>query len=292
MLGTQTVVAFLKTVRNDDSWELLDKTFDILDAYQIDDYMTAFENVFADQDQLGDEDRVAMILTQARSAMIEVLRVQGIMVTEHIPLRTLNTLAQAVYDITWYEDKSRVLDICNGHDTAVEKVCEILCLTCAMQVEQVLPLLVGVTPNVIAILRSQVEGHVDVHEPDEEYLKSMQKYHVWKNTEGFGLHVGLFADRFTASVGSMNMPFSIYYQAYSNSHSLSVDPTGEQLVELARELIALAIISSDASKNALVFIKAVIPKIYPDIKTATALESIVSKMLLEFNKVFTNHTFA
>ena len=100
MLGTQTVVAFLKTVRNDDSWELLDKTFDILDAYQIDDYMTAFENVFADQDQLGDEDRVAMILTQARSAMIEVLRVQGIMVTEHIPLRTLNTLAQAVYDIT------------------------------------------------------------------------------------------------------------------------------------------------------------------------------------------------
>lgn len=289
MLGTQTLVTFLKTIRNDDSWELLDKTFDILDAYQINDYMSAFENAFTYQDQLEDEDRVSMILTQARSAMIEVLRAQGILVAEHIPLRVLNVLAQAIYDIAWYEDKQRVLDICNGHDTAVEKVCEILSLTCPMRVEQTLPLLVGVTPNVISILKSQVDESADIYEPDEEYLKSMQKYHVWKNTEGFGLHVGLFADRFTASVGSMNMPFSVYYQAYSNSHALAVDPNVEQLLELARELISLTIISSDASKNALVFIKSVIPKIYPDIKTATALESMVSKMLLEFNKIFTNH---
>lgn len=285
MISSRDVLDFLSTVRDDDSARLVANCFDVLDTYNVSDYMSKFELAYTRDDQVSDDDRAIELLECARNSMLEVLTVQGIRVSTDVSLRKLIELTRGVFDIIFYEDKQRMQDICNSLNCATEKLAMLLALTTAMTVEESLPLLNRVGSSTIKTLQEQLLLHPEDIVPFNDLATMTSNYLVFKDSASLGGAYQLHADIYVRVPTVMGLDYDVYLKSFLAAVTLDTTPTPQELQEVAIQLIALSLISRDGYLNSLIVIKKSIPSIYPDIATAVNLEKIVSTVLIDYHKV-------
>lgn len=284
MLSSNAVTTFLSVVRSDDTSDVVQECFDVLDTYNIEDYMSAIELAYSDMSELGDEERAQSIVQCLMTQMTEVLSAQGFVIADGLSLRDLCTLAKAVGDIIYYEDHSQLRDICVQEISTLERMAEMMTLVSPLSVERCLEMIVSVGENCIDQILDLLRLNESPVVINENYVEIYTQYNSWMQREGLGLGTTPYARRYISSVPAVGVPFLTYVGIYLSTHVIEPDPTVEQAQDLARELIALAMVASDSYKNILMSIKSIITQIYPDVKYSAMLDHAVTKFVLEFQK--------
>jgi len=284
MIGSDTIVVFLKTVRADDCSEIVQDCFDVMDSYNIEDYMSGIELAYMFDSEISDEDRAQSVLDCVTSQMREVLTAQGFALSDGVSLRDLCTLARAVGDIIYYEDHGTLRDICLQPSSALERISEMIALVSSLSVERCLELITAVGDNSIDQILDLLVVNETPIQINEIYPQMYAQYEGWMHRQEAAATSIPFAQRYIDVPVSCGFDFKMYLDVFLAEHKIEADPNEAQVTELARELISLAMVAKDSYKNILLSIKPIIPTIYSDVKYATMLNHAVTRLTLEFQK--------
>ena len=282
MITRDDILNLLRAVRSDDSFERVKQIFDVLDDYELQDYLSSYEIVMFEGVDAGDEEVAQAIMRNSQHLLCDVLREQGIYLDADVSLENACELARATREIVDYEDSDSVLAICDSQVDDLDTYIQLIRLVSGLREDQIYLSVEKVSVDLIDRIRESVTQVQQAHERDEKAQALVTRYMAWK-AKCEGRH--WFADQYVLATSTVGLPFATYYGAYNAVHVIPVEPHAQQLTVIAEELFALALLSSDAGQNILQGIRAVIADLYHDLRYSMPLGRIVDRLFSEYNRI-------
>jgi hypothetical protein len=282
MITRDDILNLLRAVRSDDSFERVKQIFDVLDDYELQDYLSSYEIVMFESVDAGDEEVAQAIMRNSQHLLCDVLREQGIYLDADVSLENACELARATREIVDYEDSDGVLAICDGQVDDLDTYIQLVRLVSGLSEDQIYLSVEKVSVDLIDRICESVTQVQQAHERDEKAQATVTRYMAWK-AKCEGRH--WFADQYVLSTSTVGLPFATYYSAYNAVHVIPVEPHAQQLTAIAEELFALALLSCDAGQNILQGIRAVIADLYHDLRYSMPLGRIVDRLFSEYNRI-------
>lgn len=282
MITRNDILTLLRAVRSDDTHDRVKEALDVLDDYELQDYLSSYEIMMFEDIEAGDEQVAQAIVNNSGQLLSDVLREQGIYLDADVGMDVACELARATRQITEYEDSDRVIAICDSQVDDLDAYIQLICLVSGLSADQIYLAVDKISVDLIARIRETVRQVQIGHEHDAKAQELVTRYMAWK-VKRDGRH--WFADQYVLATSTVGLPFATYYAAYNGVHVIPVEPTAEQLMVVAEELFALALLSSDAGQNILQGIRGVIADLYHDLRYAMPLGRIVETLFSEYNRL-------
>lgn len=283
MLQQEVMMQFLRLARSDDSHELVAKACSIFDQYQVNDYMTTYEDAFESNPELTDTERVDHLLRATRELVSDILQQQGVYLDASLGLRASLVLLQATHDIVDYEDHDRLMLICDLPIEPLQAYAEIVSLVSSLKIEQVMGYVERIGEDTTLRIKEQLIYMRTVHLHDDKAKQKAVRYHIWRT--GSGYSGALFSDQYTDTLATIDLPFKGYLAAYREAHPLEPEPNGDQLKQLGYQLFGMAILSADAGVNILQSLSQTATAIYPDLRYSTPLYQFIQTLFMEYSRL-------
>jgi hypothetical protein len=283
MLQQEVMMLFLRQARSDDSHELVGHACRIFDQYQVNDYMTTYEDAFESDPELSDSERVDHLLRATKELVSDILQQQGVYLDASLGLRQAVVLLQATHDIVDYEDHDRLMMICDLPTEPLQIYAEIVSLVSDLKIEHVMGYVERVSEDTALRIKEQLIYIRTVHEHDDKAQQKAVRYHTWRTA--CGAQAGLFSDQYTDTLATIDLPFKGYLAAYREAHPLEPEPSAEQLKSLGYQLFGMAILSCDAGVNILQSLSQTATAVYPDLKYSTPLYQFIQTLFMEYSRL-------
>jgi hypothetical protein len=274
---------YLISISSTDTVDIFDKAIEVFDKYDVPDYMTVFDLILGETNDLGSDRILDHLLTNLRTILTHLLTVQGIGVSEETTTSQLTTIADTLFELPYYEDKAILNRIMDSDSSIYEKVGELFSLLTPLTVEDYLPLIIFVDENFISNFKSQLketDKEVSNLQSINEYVNSYIKFkNILLNNEKS------YCDKYLMQLSSIGLPFETYLKEYeADKREYLHDINGDYIDTIAQDLVGLACISSDGFNNQLIVIRQYLSTVYPDIASTTKVDIAVSKLVLKLTQ--------
>lgn len=270
---------YLVQVSSPETVEFFDDAIELFDNYDVPDYLDTLETTLMEDTQRTDIEIVDRLKTDAQAILRYILTMQGIEVVDEVLPSELNTLAEGLFLLRYYEDQEAIDAIINSEQTTEESVSELLRLTTSLEVEKTLSLLVSVQEGFFVGLKERLR---DISQSVQEEIKDVQG--LIKKYIGYKKYLGnavLYGDRFFVHLGSIGLPFATYLSLLQKDHLNQSN--GFDVAKLAQDLLGLALLSEDAHDQSLIHVRKHLGSLVADVNTATKIDIAVSKLIVDLS---------
>lgn len=227
-----------------------DDAIEVFEKYGSEGYMDVFNLTIG---QVGTDDAVALMDALRHQAIMSfqyMLSIQGVVLKRDSVMSDYITVLNALMDVIHYEDYQRVLDILRADYQETERFGELVHLTSSWSVERAMSVVDTIEPsfamNLVEILSSKEQSDEESMDDISEFVNAYNKYKQMLD------NVALQTDNIFNNPGAIGMPLSFYLQFFiKTNEDLSVRP----IESIARELVAMALLSGDHCRNPLMGLK-------------------------------------
>ncbi len=260
--------------------DLYDDAIDVLNDFDIPDYMDLFDRIYGEAAHLSDVEVVDGFNNTLDTILTTIISQHGIELNTNPIISDKIKLCSGLFRLNTYEDKQTLLLILEAEQTPQETFCELMELASDYKTEHVLSMLESVSEffvdNFKAIIVTPEQNKLIPAE-----LSTLQVADFIKFKENI-TNRPLWSDKYFKHVEAIGLPFAIYFQVYlieQRDHF-----TENNLAGVAEELIAIACLSEETSSKSLDLVREWAEHIYSDLNLLTKLDIQVSKLLTEFHR--------
>jgi hypothetical protein len=259
--------------------QFFDAAIEILENYQVPEYMDIFDTVIGESTNGDDIATVDKLLVNLRLILNSLLTMQGIELIEEALPSEVNAIAEGLFMLASYEDTLAVHDILESDESTAEKICTLLTLVTPYQVEELMRLVDSVQESFIDDFKARLM------KKKEEMIQSagmvalqIKTYAAFKRHL---LNAPIQADQYFQQIGSIGLPFEDYLTLYKNDNDKALSDMTASAIAI--DLVSLTCLSSDGCNNALITIRKYLSTLFSDIATATKVDIAVSKLTVEIS---------
>ena len=271
---------YLTLSTDQDTVDIFDDAIDVIERYDIPDYMDLFDQVYGEASYLSDVEVVDGFKNTLSSILSTIISQHGIELKDDVLISEKIAISLGLYRLNDYEDRSSMLLILETEQSPQETLSELLSLVSEYAIEKILSLLESVSPFVISNLRNIiVTPETNKLEPVEETRQQIEDYSKFKNK--FGQHI-LWSDKYFSHVEAIGLPYSVYMNIYVNEKQESF--TELQLPLIAKDIVSIACLSEETVSKAKEIVQEYSDRIYSDLNLITKLDMAVTKTLMEFHR--------
>lgn len=271
---------YLTLSTDQDTVDIFDDAIDVIERYDIPDYMDLFDQVYGEASYLSDVEVVDGFKNTLSSILSTIISQHGIELKDDVLISEKIAISLGLYRLNDYEDRSSMLLILETEQSPQETLSELLSLVSEYAIEKILSLLESVSPFFISNLRSIiVTPETNKLEPVEETRQQIEDYSKFKNK--FGQPI-LWSDKYFSHVEAIGLPYSVYMNIYVNEKQESF--TELQLPLIAKDIVSIACLSEETVSKAKEIVQEYSDRIYSDLNLITKLDMAVTKTLMEFHR--------
>ena len=271
---------YLTLSTDQDTVDIFDDAIDVIERYDIPDYMDLFDQVYGEASYLSDVEVVDGFKNTLSSILSTIISQHGIELKDDVLISEKIAISLGLYRLNDYEDRSSMLLILETEQSPQETLSELLSLVSEYAIEKILSLLESVSPFVISNLRNIiVTPETNKLEPVEETRQQIEDYSKFKNK--FGQPI-LWSDKYFSHVEAIGLPYSVYMNIYVNEKQESF--TELQLPLIAKDIVSIACLSEETVSKAKEIVQEYSDRIYSDLNLITKLDMAVTKTLMEFHR--------
>lgn len=258
-------------------YDLMIRAFDIFeDMYPVDIHNKYLELVVT-QDDRDSGETLALILDLTKFYLDRILVEHQITLSENTGFPNLIIIVEALLAIQEYEDTDTIKDILDLELDQEEKLSEILALVAPLDASELLIEIEEVGSALIDRLREYVTKETlvvneVVELPEEAYLEEIRLFDEFSN------HTPLIILDTLKSGVKVGYLFEIYLGLTGDI----IDTLKPE--EVARELLAMALVSIDGHSNPKSVISKHIEKYVTDMRKITQIDIKVTDLLLKYQK--------
>jgi hypothetical protein len=270
---------YLTQVASPETVKIFDDAIEVLEKYEVPEYMDVFENIVGDESDKDDVAIVDSLLVNLRSILDYLLQMQGVVLNEIALPSQVNAVAEALIDLIGYEDQQALNDCLDSDETTLEKVCVALTLLIPCSAEELMAIVESVDDNFIEVFKQRQISFAGAADPEKaEVVSQIEAYALFKK---YCRSTPVWSDKFFENIGSVGLRFEDYVRMYQLENAAELGTWGTE--KIAKDLIGLAYLSLDACDAPLIFIRKHLSDLFSDINVATQIDIVVSKITLEIN---------
>lgn len=250
----------------------------IFEDFNLPDYEEKYEQILMLHDSVDASTTSTAIFETTYELVTQLLNEHGTFYNEETPLDVLNNFLRAIHEIQIYDNPDDVIRTCQLDESENVVFCELISLVSEMPVEQMLIYVDKVDKSLISriydlMLLWNGEEHEEVSiDAVKELVLRLKAF------TRFIMSTDLIAVNLLTLGTSANLPYAVYLDIVGKNIEMMKNDYA------AKELIGLALISSDASNNTQIAIRNNIEKYISDPIKITAIDIEVSKLLLGFSQ--------
>lgn len=202
----------------------------------------------------------------------------GISVSEDAGIDDMTMMLKAIHDLDDYEDTEALLRITMSDMRADEAFAEVLAMMCHKDAVSIMTLLDEVDASIIRRIQDIASATDDELVTDEErirrsqYMHHLQRFCHYINSKNLQV-VRMLQDGITVGYP---------YAAYADQIGRAFEGTIPE--QVAREMVAMALISSDGHNNPMDVIKSSLEDYVADLNTVTKIHIEVTRLLQGFSR--------
>lgn len=237
-------------------------------------YEPGFEELLMLDSNTDSGGTVESIVDLTKSLLHQILLQHEVILNEDTTLTSLNNFTNAILDIAEYDNKTALHDTASLEGSAEEVFAEIVGLVVPVNTDQLLCDIHHIGPAIIQRIKEMAEPHL-TPEIDPDEINAHQKY-----VELFQRFLKVAATEELSVVAMLKNGVSVGYP-----FSLYISILGRELevmshARAARELLGMALISSDGTDKPQQVIKANIDQCISSLDNITKVDIEIGKLIL------------
>lgn len=268
---------YLTKVSSVETVQFFDDAIDVLDKYEVPNYMDIFENVISDDTNSDDKTILDKLLVNLRTILTYLLTMQGVQLNENVTASQVNEITDGLFMLAHYEDQASISSILDSDESTVEKVCELLTLVTPYQSDALMGMIDSAEDRFTEDFKERLVYKEEEMKEDVQLVgKQIKAYIAFKNHLS---NAALYSDKLFQYVGSIGLLFEDYLRLYQLDHDKTLGTMTPEVI--AKDLVALSCLSSDGCGNSLITIRKHLSTLFSDISTSTKVDIEVSKLTVE-----------
>lgn len=268
--------------------DLFDRGIDILEKFEIEEFMDVYEFALGEATSLGEVAVVDALQLTFTTQLDDLLVEHGVYLKEDTLNQIRITLLEGLWRLTQHDEPERLLGILDASTSPDEAFCELMAFVTTESEDNILSYLQRADWALISALRSLVSKQSETIEIAKDIAKQIADYAFFKTAVS---QQASYSDRFFKSPASIGLPYLVYVNAYvADLHLETTDAktnTQQVVLSTARDLLGLCVLSEETSDAALTVIREYLELIYTDINLVTKLDIELLSLITEFNNVKT-----
>ena len=269
--------------------ELLSRFFTHMEMLNNRRDLELFYDAFEERALQGESESALadLSLVQARLALINTLRIQGIGVSGDILLGELLDLCEGIQGHFHLEDKTYVQRCLESYDRDMDLFIELMSNCCTIESETIAVLVSSLPLLYREALVTQYSTGPDPNTEEAETVENIEAhyklYRRYKSTPS-GV-IDRYADRVAELVTGVGMPLATLLVLFKSSHQhdqlLIDEELGEGEADMAAEIFGLTLLSGDYYLNPLAGCQWACGEIYPDLEARRRVERLCRQIYSE-----------
>ena len=283
---------YLMQAAGHETVEIFDNGIQVLEQFEIPEYMNIFDQVFGIASMYSDVEAVDGFTNVLNTFMETLLTEFGIKVNDATLLSNKILICDGIYRLGLFEDKPTMLLILEIEQTPEETFAELLETVTTLKTDNILPMLETVDISVISNLkRIIIEPQRERLQLVEENKKQAKDYQDFKNKFNISL---LWADKFFKIPESIGIKFEVYLNVFLIQETESLNLTSENNVkhildlkikQVADDFIGMACLSEETVNQLPTLSKEYVEFIFSDLNLVSGLQiAINDRMVALFRK--------
>jgi hypothetical protein len=256
--------------------EAIRQAHELFDSYGLDTYEPGFEEILMTGDNVDTGETVNLIMQLTKSLQHQTLERQGVVISEDATITQLNLFLRGLRLMPDYDNPSALLGLLSMSTGPKEIVAEVMALVTGTSPDEFFMLVLNVDPNLLELMVENLDQISVDEDPETIVLKRnrVAQYKEFIEISGIEqLKVAYLLDH-GMDVGH---PFTVYLNVIGQDFE-EMSP-----VEVANELVAMCVISSDANENPRAAISEHLEQYVSDINKITKIDLVVGELLLKLN---------
>jgi len=275
------IIDYMKVTFSPEMAESFEKSFELFNRFNLEDYILPFDSIYMEVDNFDTTYIQQRFIETMENTIRDLLNNHGIFVSDDATHDTLNAILEAILDIEYYEDIDMVLSIMDSEVSDEEKFSEVLALLSTVEQEEYMNAIERVNPGLIRTITTLFNGRKQAAEilqtPESVTIKAkaewVKRLFSLTSTEFRDCKLSILFPKLEEGL-RFNMEFDFYYNLLWGdvSHLTNAD--------IARDLIGMAIVSSNKSEQVLETIKEYVGKYFSDIDQIGRILDLVTRQFL------------
>ena len=255
--------------------EALEESQRVFALFELEDHEREYEEILLNDDQVEPGDTLVAIADMTINLLRQILARHGVTLVGDLRLSTINTLVRALVDIQSYEDRVAIVNLTGLPIASEEILAECLALVCPLEVVDILSYLDNVEQTLIHRL-SQINFDNHLATEDIELSSEAVDQRI-KQLKDLLRHIGSH-DLYVLRLVESGVTPGYGFEVYIAPELLSMDAK-----QAARELLAAAFVSREATKNPRATIASYLDKQSVEPDQATQINIELNKLLIAAN---------
>jgi hypothetical protein len=215
------------------------------------------------------------ILAELRQNLVYILGLHSITVVDTAHMSMLVTICKGIKVVTEYEDMDAIIDICDGEETAAERLAEVVSLMTGESVEEVMLCLEGVDERILVNIRALVRQTTD---HVEDFVGMDQVDAINRYRELISPAVLSYQTMIEAGM-PLGMTYDTYWKHYSGTNK-TIDLNDKlHLKQFVQDIIGMMLISSDALANPIMQFQKTMTELTSDLKINMQADAMAKELL-------------
>ena len=240
------------------------------------------EELLSVQQELDAGAALSEILDVYRVNLLTLLDLHTVVVDETIPIQLLTDLVNGLLDIDNIENPQALIDLADEEARPVERLAVMLSQVTTHSADQLMHAIVDVSETFFRRLKEV--NQVVLHEDDDEELHlARERIHAFRKFDIYIASIGsaiAHVPNMLRGHAKPGMTFELYAKLIDGMQPILSMP-GKQI---ARELFAAALISSDGFGNPGETVKAHLEQFIPDLKLISEVMVEVRQLMMGYSK--------
>lgn len=242
--------------------------------YFEDEYVSILQQ--ADSMDLGEVN--TQISNQTILIQNQLLKERGIVLTEEATIDFRTQILNGLMNLDEFENTQEMLDILNSDVNEIEKFAELIATATTLEEEELMILTENVGPNFVAVTRDMIQSRNDNVIDEDEIVFKAARASLFNRFKAFtGDNELVMGELFDKGI-DVGFPFSTYVDVVDRDYEAMAPDVA------ARNLIAMALCSSDGADNPQSIIKSRIDSLIADPARVTKIDIKITDLLLGFNQ--------
>ncbi len=251
--------------------DLIDRANTVLEKYEVEDYILNMENILTNPN-FTDQDTKDSIRATIEGLINHILNLHTLVLNENVLFSDKIEITNGLYEMSFYEDKDIILNICDKDTPSTERLSEILSLVTPFQTEYLMSLIQEIDDSIFDMIKRDFIVEQEDESIDIDSIKNkVTMYAKFKESIG---NIYIYSDIYFQNPNSINMPFDLYLSAYLNEQN--VDSLDIEII--AKVLLGLSILSDN---NSLILdtIRKSLSRVTTDMSRSVQIDKTISILL-------------
>lgn len=249
----------------------------LFERVDLQDYEGSFEELLmvSESEIASDVDTVTAIHTLTRELLARIINEHGVYVTDEITTEHLVQVLTGLLDIQNYGDADQLVRTCTMEGTPEETFAELMPLVTNLESDELLMHLAQVDLSVIVRIREMAETQQSYAIPEDQdtetYIAKLRKFIEAIGGERIG----------TTQLVQQGLKVGMSFETYVAIGGADFETFPDD--KIAKELMAMAIISRDGSGNPRGAIKPYLETLVHDMARITRIDVAIGDLMLKMN---------